>query len=480
MRISIKLFLSLLALTSVILLATLSLARWSFERGFLDFISGQESERLQYVADDLIDDYLQQNQSWTYISEQGLESYLSRNFKGPRPRNGGAPPPRMPPPSDKANNFPPPHSPNYRAKDSGPPTGLFDAQGQWLSGSNNPQNQRNNISLPLYVEGVLIGELRSWPNNRLNTPLATAFSRDQLWTSLLIGLVCLCLASLMSWLLARVLLKPLKLVLGGVSQLSKGDYSLQFAHSRQDELGQLLDDVQNLSITLDKNRTAKNRWLADISHELRTPLSILCGEIDALKAGIRPFDQHQLQSLEQETHRLTHLVNDLYELSLSDIGGLRYQFTATNLNDCLAQALNSLANKIAKKTLELQVNSEQELWLNADPRRLEQLFINLLNNAIAYTDVPGQIVIAIYARAAHIIINIQDSAPSVAAAECELLFEPLYRQDSARNSRHNGAGLGLSICKNIVEAHQGKIMAKPSTLGGIEIQIQLPIKSEVL
>lgn len=474
MRISSKLFLSVLGLTSIILLATLSLARWSFERGFLDFITLQEKERLQSIADDLIEYYQQHNRSWGDLTQQDLESYLSRHFPAQRPRPQNRPPPRFPPLADKNANLIPYQDKPKRRRDIGPPTALFGVDGLWLAGENNPPTKRANIRLPLYIEGDLIGELQSWPS-----PLASAFSREQLWTSIFIGLFSLLIACLMSWMLAQWLLKPLRLLLSGVSQLSRGDYSLRYVQTGKDELGQLMDDVQNLAQTLDKNRTAKNRWLADISHELRTPLSILYGEIDALKAGIRPFDQQQLDSLEQEISLMNHLVNDLYELSLSDIGGLRYVFAPTNLNECLVKAINSLGNQIEAKGLTLNIQSKNEPWLEADHHRLEQLCINLLKNALTYTDAPGQIAVSVQKTEFAIKMRVEDSMPSVPEAECELLFEPLYRQDSARTRRKSGAGLGLSICKNITEAHNGKISAHPSRLGGLLIEIELPTKREI-
>jgi two-component system sensor histidine kinase BaeS len=474
MRLSNKLFLSFLGLTTLILIATLSLARWSFERGFLDFISGQETQRLQLVADDLITEYSAAGNSWIKIQQMGLDTYLRQHFNTRGPLQAPNEP-RRPPPNGRRS---PEQNEFSKPKDIGPPTLLYDSANNSVSGDIRFAQQATYISLPLYLANEKIGELRSWPKAVSEGSLASAFSKEQLWTSMVIGLICLICAGFMSWLLTQVLLTPLKQVLSGVSKLSKGEYKLHFSHQRKDELGQLMDDVQNLSNVLDKNRSAKNRWFADISHELRTPLTILSGEIDALKAGIRPFDHQQLESLEQETIRLRHLVDDLYQLSLSDIGGLRYQFATINPSDCLAKVLGTMGRTIEDKGLSLQVECQQDLSLVADSQRLEQLFVNLLNNALHYTDTPGRIEISLYRQQHNIIIEINDSAPGVNETECELLFAPLYRQDAARTRRSSGAGLGLSICRNIVEAHQGQIKALPNSLGGIGIHIELPSTRE--
>jgi two-component system, OmpR family, sensor histidine kinase BaeS len=476
MRLSSKLFLSLLGLTTVILIATLSLARWSFERGFIDFISSQEGERLQYVADELIFEYSLANNSWHAVKQTGLNTYLRRHFKN-RPQDHlpigqlrPPPPIRMPLIDNDA----------AKRREIGPPTVLVDAHNHFVAGDQHFANDISDINVPLYLSDQKIGELRSWPKNLGNSPLASAFSKQQLWTSMVIGAICLLLACIMSWLLTRIFLTPLRQVLKGVSKLSKGEYQLRFSHQRKDELGQLMDDVQNLSNVLAKNRSAKNRWLADISHELRTPLTILSGEIDALKAGIRPFNQQQLDSLEQETTRLRHLVDDLYQLSLSDIGGLRYHFSNIDPCHCLANVLGTMTHAIEEKGLQLVVACEEAQSVSADPQRLEQLFINLLSNALHYTDAPGRIEINMLTVNQQIIIELNDSAPSVNQEECELLFEPLFRKDSARTRRSAGAGLGLSICRNIVHAHQGSIRAFPNSIGGLGIHITMPKKRETL
>ena len=172
------------------------------------------------------------------------------------------------------------------------------------------------------------------------------------------------------------------------------------------------------------------------------------------------------------------LVDDLYELSLSDVGGLRYHFQRVNVSESLQSTLNSMATSLQEKGLTLQSQFQPEVYLSADVLRLEQLFINLLMNSMAYTDSPGVIDVRLSQQAKTVILTINDTKPSASIEECEHLFEPLYRQDSARTRRGSGAGLGLTICKNIVEAHDGTIKAIPSPLGGLCIEVQLPMHRE--
>ncbi|AZG72930.1 ATP-binding protein [Shewanella livingstonensis] len=496
MKISQKLFLAFFGLTTIVLIATLSLARWSFDQGFLDYINGLEQERLQHLSDDLLTLYsatkmaqpdptilteLQSTLVWQAIGQKVLAQAISH--KAPRPKRNGPDganrPPRpagnhRPPMGAQSHLGPPGQRPPFASQHFGPPTGLYSAEQQFIAGVD-IGHMDDRISLALAMDDRIVGYLYSSPIREVESSSATAFSQQQRWTSLGIGLLCLLLASTIAWWLSRFLLIPVKQVMLGVSYLSQGNYDERLAPKRADELGLLMANIDHLAMTLSKNRSAKNRWLADISHELRTPLSILCGEIDSIKAGIRAFDSTQLVSIEQEVLRMKHLVDDLYELSLSDVGGLRYHLTTVNISESLDSTLVSIASSMHEKGLTLSKQIAPMLFVSADVRRLEQLFINLLMNAMAYTDSPGNIDVQLTSQASTVILTINDTKPSATEAECEHLFEPLYRQDTARTRRGSGAGLGLTICKNIVEAHNGSITATPSLMGGLCIRVQLPL-----
>jgi two-component system sensor histidine kinase BaeS len=239
-----------------------------------------------------------------------------------------------------------------------------------------------------------------------------------------------------------------------------------------------MGDLDRLAYKLEENRASRQRWLADISHELRTPVTVLTGEIETIKDGIRPLDMQQVLSLDQEVTRLRRLIEDLYELSVSDIGGLRYSFESIDIRQSVTTAVEAIMLRAKEQDIEIQVVGEIDKMVSADTRRLDQLFVNLLENSLAYTDSPGRIEITLSSTGDKIVIKIQDTPPGVVKDECEKLFEPLYRHEISRSRRTAGAGLGLAICRNIVDAHQGTITASPSELGGLCIQLVFPILSE--
>ncbi|MFK8030604.1 MAG: ATP-binding protein [Gammaproteobacteria bacterium] len=457
-----KLVLALLSLTLVVLIATLTLARWSFERGFLDYVNALEQVRLEQLRDDMVGEYTQAQNSWDSMTPERFRR-LTRG-DGPPPRRGG-PGGRRPPPGDGFGEGP--------GDRRGPiPTALYSVENELIAG-NVPDQLDAAIRVPVMLDSTPIGELRSAPRRQFVSPQETAFSSQQSRASWAIGAVSLGLALLVSLLLARGLLAPLRRMTKDVEQLSNGDYAVRIDATSSDELGQLSRDIDRLAMTLEQTRDSKQRWFADISHELRTPVTVLTGELEALKDGVRPFDATQAESLSQEVERLKFLIDDLYQLSLSDIGGLKYEFAPCNLKDVISHNVELCATRAAAASIALN-STLNDATVNADSKRLIQLIQNILENALAYTDSPGEIDISLNRTGEHVVIEIEDTPPGVTASECEHLFEPLYRLEASRNRRFGGAGLGLAICRNIVEAHSGQISASPSTKGGLHIKIELP------
>jgi two-component system sensor histidine kinase BaeS len=168
----------------------------------------------------------------------------------------------------------------------------------------------------------------------------------------------------------------------------------------------------------------------------------------------------------------------LYQLSLSDIGGLRYEFTGVDLSHSIKQTIMSQQLNAAEKDITIAFDDESEVMISADEKRINQLLTNVIRNSLAYTNNTGQVDVSLNVNDGHAILEIHDTPPGVTAEECKLIFEPLYRQDESRSRRSAGAGLGLAICRNIVEAHRGTITAKPSILGGLQVTIELPVLKE--
>ncbi|MFC4821710.1 ATP-binding protein [Dokdonella ginsengisoli] len=458
-----RLFLAFAALSVLALLAFALWQQRAFHEGFLAYLDQAAVERLQPSLERLAAAYREQG-GWGFLrgDPRRFDALLDgRPDAPPEPRpppfGDGRPPPRGP--------RPPPDAPHHVA--------LVDADGRPVAGD--PRVDANAHVLPIEVDGRTVGYLRVQPLPRISGAQDLAFAQDQARGALLAVLVVLVGAFAAAFLLARWLLAPVRALTDGTHALAAGDFARRVDASRGDELGALAADFNRLAASLEQHREARRRWGADIAHELRTPLSILRGEVQALQDGIREPGERAFASLDAECARLGALVDDLYQLALADAGALEYHFAPTDLGALLHEVAEPQRASCADEGLRLELSIEPVPPLSGDARRLAQLVDNLLANARRYTDAPGTVRLALTQEAGGVLLAIEDSAPGVAPEHLPRLFERLYRVEASRRRADGGAGLGLAICRAIVEAHGGGIAAGPSALGGLRVEVRLPL-----
>lgn len=330
------------------------------------------------------------------------------------------------------------------------------------------------ILSPIYYEDSQIGSLALLVSERLYEAIDLAFARSNNQTLRFSAIAGLLFAAIISLILTMNITGPIRKLGRGTRGLISGEFKTRVSIQNRDELGKLSRDFNILAKTLDKNSESQKQWLADISHELRTPIAILKSELEAIDDGIREFDKETLQSLTHEVKRINNLVNDLYELTLADLGAMKYQMREMDISSCLKAVIETYRDRFKSSEIDLSESiSEASIFLG-DSYRLEQLFTNLIENTLRYTDSPGKLIIDLIEDNENIQITFSDSAPGVATDVIEKIFDRFFREELSRSREKGGAGLGLAICHEIVEAHSGEIKAEPSDLGGLSIQILLP------
>jgi two-component system sensor histidine kinase BaeS len=329
----------------------------------------------------------------------------------------------------------------------------------------------NATGIPIEVDGAVVGTLYLGRLPQLRGATDVAFAREQLRNALVAGVAILAFALLLAFALARWLLEPVRELAAGTRALAAGDYGRRVGDKRRDELGALAQDFNHLAVTLEQHRDARRRWGADIAHELRTPLSVMRGEIQALQDGIREVTPEALHSLHSECEQMGNLIEDLYQLALADAGALEYRFGPVDLAGLLNETLVAQGHSFKDAGLELETHIGDVPLIRGDARRLEQLIDNLLANCRRYTDAPGRVRVELRALDGRVQLLVEDTAPNVPDTSLPRIFDRLYRVDASRNRAAGGAGLGLAICKAIVEAHGGSIEARHSALGGLCILV---------
>lgn len=472
-----RLFLAFLAAACCVIVSMFVVTRISFERGAFRYVNEVEKERLQQLAQTLEQLYADKGQ-WSFLKESpttwlelvaGSGTLPRSLFKRPRWMGGLAvghgpslyvePPP---PPAPKGEQI-------FELR-----VLLLDAEGAILYGPAEPWPQ------PPYFETLRagnkkIGRLGLIPPRILVDVRVQRFVREQHQALIVIALGIAAGAALLSIPLAGRLVRRITALATATNRLASGCYDIRVPIETSDELGQLARDFNSLARTLERNEHLRRNWVADISHELRTPLAVLRGEVEAVQDGIRPLTPQTMDILHGEILHLNRLIDDLYELALADIGALTYRREALDLGELVAQTVESHRQHFATQNLALTLElPDRPLVFRGDAERLRQLLTNLLQNSLRYTDAGGLVQVRLTAGAEGVQLCCSDSAPGVPEAARARLFERLYRVEGSRSRTHGGAGLGLALCKSIVEAHGGTIAAAPSALGGLEIAITFP------
>lgn len=467
-----RVFLAILAANAIIVLCMFLIMQWSMDRGFLKYVDQLEQNRMERLATKLGRAYGESG-GWTFIQQS---PDIISQLIGDTVVEGSTPFTSSPPANEAGqehSNQPEP-SPTRRFHRLERRILLLDAGRKPLFGTSNPADIE--LFNPITDKGMVIGYLGLHPSKFISDIHQLRFVKEQKLIFALVALLMLLVAVTISLPLARLLVRPLKKLAAATGHLSSGRYDVRVPVDSDDEFGHLSRDFNALALSLDNNEQARRQFVADISHELRTPLAILGGEIEAIQDGIQDLSLESIGSLQVEVFRLNRLVDDLYQLALSDVGALAYRKYDVNLTDILNEAIDRVRSKLTERSLTLKATLPQDpVIVFADPERLAQLFDNLLNNSLKYTDSGGKLEIALEAAHAGVTVDIKDSEPGVTEKERGELFDRLYRVEGSRNRSSGGAGLGLAICRNIVAAHEGAIEAFQSPLGGVWIRITLPV-----
>ena len=270
---------------------------------------------------------------------------------------------------------------------------LLDADGTVLIGS--AERAGEAVRKPIVTDNRTVGFLAYVPRLQVVESLERIFAAEQnrRFGAIAVGLLAAVLAN--AALIAHWLSRRLRALSAGATALAQGRYATRLDVHGDDELARLAGDFNQLAVALESAEQARQRWIADIAHELRTPLATLRAEIEALEDGVRPLNRAGVSSLAQEVGQLTRLVEDLRLLSLSDLGALTYRKEVLALEDAVLDCLASHRGAIADKALAVTTHLDANLQVFADADRLAQVFGNLLQNTLRYTDAPARLTVTL-------------------------------------------------------------------------------------
>ena len=459
-KLHVKLFAAIAGAIAVLTVAAYFVFTASFEYGFIQYLKRADEVRLERMVERLAEGYARER-SWSWIAnDRDGWVDMSRDVLGlTRTPADGAADGSRPPRRDTPLTI-------------DPRLHLFDAERRQLIGR--AENAPRAELKPVVVGANIVGYLGYVPRPEVIESIERVYVQRQRIAFGVIAVGMLGASLLLAAGLAYWLSRRIRALAQGTSALIRGDYSVALDVPGNDELARLAADVNTLARTLDAARQSRQQWIADIAHELRTPLSVLRAEIESLEDGVRPLNQTAVKSLSSEAQRLARLVEDLHTLSLSDLGALSYRKEPVDVAEILSDVLAVQQRAVQESGLELDTRLAQPAMVLADAERLTQVFANLLQNSVRYTDAPGRIAIRLRGDGGTVVIDWEDTAPGVPAADLTRLTDRLFRVEGSRSRDGGGSGLGLAIARAIVEGHGGTLTAHAGSLGGLHIEIVLP------
>ncbi len=311
------------------------------------------------------------------------------------------------------------------------------------------------LTVPLVVGTRSIGVLQVAASLRV-----VDATRGNLISIVLIGaVVSTLLAALGSWLLLGRTLSPLQKITDTVDQINRADdLSRRIPHKtgNHDEVGELIESINQTLERLESLFTSQQRFLADVSHELRTPLTVIKGNVDLMRR-MREADEESLNSIDQEAGRLTRLVGGLLMLAQAESGKLALNFQPVELDLLLTEVFTE-TRVLAGNKVKVHLNEIDQALVNGDRDRLKQVLLNLIANAIQYTPQGGEVFLSLKRIGEQARVIVRDTGPGIPAEDLPHIFDRFYRAEKSRTrSKTSGFGLGLSITQWIVEHHGGRI-----------------------
>jgi two-component system, OmpR family, sensor histidine kinase BaeS len=278
------------------------------------------------------------------------------------------------------------------------------------------------------------------------------------------ALVALMLAFLFSFLLIRRVLKPLYQMGLVTGKIAQGNYTMRVQITSSDEIGELAKSFNRMADSLERFERMREDMVANVAHELRDPLTNMRGYLEALSDGVLPPSQKTLEMLHEETLRLSALTEDLLLLSKADAARSTLHTKKFDLQECISQTLDLFRARFDEKEITVETQfpyGEDEV--TADHDKIGQVVRNLLQNALQYTPQGGRVRVSVERRPGWIRTTFSNTGDGINEEDLPFIFERFYRAEKSRSREYGGAGIGLAIVKELIEAHGGKTGAEGST-----------------
>ena len=273
----------------------------------------------------------------------------------------------------------------------------------------------------------------------------------------------------------RKIFLPLEQIIEKAAMIADGSYGIQIQVQADKEIAQLADTINELSLQINQNEKMQTEFISSLSHELRTPLTAITGWSETLLSG-KDLDKNTrrgVKIIHEEAVRLTEMVLDLLDFTRIQDGRMTLNMEDTDIRAVFEDTVYMYGSRLAREgiSLELQENEDEIPEMSCDPKRLRQVFLNILDNAAKHGGEGKRIEAAMTCENADVVVRIRDYGPGIPEDELGLVKKKFYKG----SAKARGSGIGLAVCDEIVERHGGQLTLENAPGGGLLVTIWLPV-----
>jgi len=330
-------------------------------------------------------------------------------------------------------------------------------------------------SAPIVYNGTVVGVVRLVTSLRLLDEqmllLVLSFSAAGLVIALAMGLYARSFV--------KKVLEPVSRVTETAKRIATGSYGVQMEKRSEDEMGELVDAINDMSMKIDQAERTQSEFISSVSHELRTPLTAINGWAETLYNGELQDEEDVKKGMGiivSEARRLTNMVEELLEFSRIETGRFNLSVEPLDIKAELEDAVYTYREFFRRKGLELDYHDCEEEFppISGDPERLRQVFCNLLDNSDKHGGAGGRVDVSINGEGDYVVIRIRDFGPGVPEDELPFIKYKFYKG----SSKARGSGIGLAVCEEIIACHNGLLDIDNAEGGGCVVTVRLPIYGE--
>ena len=328
-------------------------------------------------------------------------------------------------------------------------------------------------------EGREVGTVRLWAfgSDALLTKADSAFKDSSFEAIGIAAAAGVILACVIGYFTSRRMTSPIQKITNTAKQIRNGDLTARSGVKGSDEIGQLGETFDDMATSLERDLKLEHRLTGDVAHELRTPLMAMQATVEAMQDGVLPADDEHFETVASEVRRLSRLVDAMLKLSRLENGGTELKTERADVVYLIRSLVNSQHALFHEKGLHLRFINDtgrEELMADIDADMIREAVVNLMSNAMRYTDSDGYVTVKVRQERGDVLISVQDTGIGIAKEDIPQTFSRFWRSDVSRERVSGGLGVGLSLTKEIVDKHNGTILVESELGRGTTFTLRIP------